>query len=49
MTPRISVVIVSDYASGGPEGWKDIHRVLTELARQEFTEPVEGERGFWLA
>lgn len=37
----ISVVIVSDYASGGPEGWKDIRKALTVLAEQDFTEPVE--------
>lgn len=39
--PSISVVIVSDYASGEPAGWKDIRKVLTALAEQDFREPVE--------
>lgn len=37
----ISVVIVSDYASGGPEAWKDIRRTLSALAGQKFDAPVE--------
>ena len=39
--PSVSVVIVSDYAAGGPEGWKDIRNALIALAGQDFTEPVE--------
>lgn len=39
--PAISVLIVSDYAAGGPEGWKDIRRALTSLSRQDFHEPIE--------
>ncbi|MGH7552498.1 MAG: glycosyltransferase, partial [Longimicrobiales bacterium] len=40
-TPSVSILIVSDYAAGGPEGWKDIRKALTALAGQEFAEPVE--------
>lgn len=39
--PSISVVIVSDYAAGGPEGWKDVRTALTALAGQDIAEPVE--------
>ena len=40
-SPTATVLIVSDYAAGGPEGWKDIRRALGSLARQDFSEPVE--------
>jgi len=39
--PSVSVLIVSDYAAGGPEGWKDIRTALTAVAQQDFEEPVE--------
>jgi len=39
--PSASVLIVSDYAAGGPEGWKDIRTALSALAQQDFDEPVE--------
>lgn len=39
--PAISVVIVSDYAAGGPESWERIRRTLTALARQDLDEPTE--------
>lgn len=39
--PAISVVIVSDYAAGGPVAARDIRAALSALALQEFDEPVE--------
>lgn len=41
MSPAVSVLIVSDYAAGGPEGWKDIRQALTRLSRQDFPESIE--------
>jgi len=40
-TPAISVVIVSDYAAGGPVSARDIRAALSALARQDIEEPVE--------
>jgi hypothetical protein len=39
--PTVSVVVVSDFASGTEHGWDDLRRALSALARQDFTEPVE--------
>jgi hypothetical protein len=39
--PAVSVVIVSDYAAGGPESWRDIRTALSALATQDFEEPTE--------
>lgn len=41
MHPAISVVIVSDYAAGGPVAARDLRAALSALALQEFDEPVE--------
>ncbi|HEY4612973.1 MAG TPA: glycosyltransferase family A protein, partial [Bacteroidota bacterium] len=39
--PAVSVVIVSDYASGGTTAWNDVRATLRALAIQNFKEPVE--------
>ena len=39
--PAISVVIVSDYAAGGPASLRDIRRALAALAQQDLREPAE--------
>src|SRR5215471_846344 len=39
--PAVSVVIVSDYAAGGPKGWQDIRTAVAALAEQDFSEPVD--------
>ena len=39
--PAISVVVVSDYAAGGPVAARDIRAALSALARQDIDEPVE--------
>ena len=39
--PAVSVIIVSDYASGGHEGLKDVRQLLTTLAQQDFPEAIE--------
>jgi hypothetical protein len=39
--PSISVVIVSDYAAGGAQSWRDIRTAFCALARQDLDEPVE--------
>jgi glycosyl transferase family 2 len=36
-----TVVVVSDYAAGGPEGWRDIRRVLRALSHQQIDEPFD--------
>jgi len=39
--PAISVVIVSDYAAGGPVAARDIRSAISALAQQDIDEPVE--------
>lgn len=39
--PAISVVVVSDYAAGGPLAMRDIRSALAALAHQDLEEPVE--------
>jgi hypothetical protein len=39
--PSVSVVIVSDYASGLEAGWNDLRTTLKALAQQDFEEPVD--------
>ena len=39
--PSISVILVSDFAAGGPEGMKDIRKALQALAHQDLEEPFE--------
>lgn len=39
--PVVSVVIVSDYASGEEKGWDQLSRTLRAVARQDFDEPAE--------
>jgi hypothetical protein len=39
--PVASVVVLSDFASGTQQGWDDLRRTLTALARQNFEEPIE--------
>jgi hypothetical protein len=39
--PSISVVIVSDYAAGGPVAARDIRAAVSALALQDIEEPVE--------
>lgn len=39
--PAVSVVLISDYASGQETGWNDLRRTLTGLAKQDFTEATE--------
>jgi Glycosyl transferase family 2 len=41
MDPVVTVVITSDYASGKPEGWRDLRATLAGLARQDFAEAAE--------
>lgn len=40
-THSVSVVIVSDYAAGGPVAARDIRSALSALARQDLDEPAE--------
>jgi hypothetical protein len=37
----VSVIVVSDYAAGGPKGCDDIRAAVAALARQDFGEPAE--------
>ena len=39
--PAISVVIVSDYAAGGPVAARDIRTAIASLAQQDLGEPAE--------
>jgi hypothetical protein len=39
--PAVSVVIISDYATGLEAGWADLRATLKALAQQDFEEPVE--------
>jgi hypothetical protein len=39
--PSVSVIIVSDYASGLEAGWNDLRTTLKALAQQDFAEPVD--------
>ncbi|MBC7790337.1 MAG: glycosyltransferase [Anaerolineae bacterium] len=39
--PAVSVVIVSDYAAGGPVAARDLRAALSALAKQDFDEPAE--------
>jgi glycosyltransferase involved in cell wall biosynthesis len=39
--PKISVIVVSDYAAGGAKSWKDLRGTLTALAQQDVKEQVE--------
>lgn len=39
--PAISVVLVSDYAAGGPVALRDIRTALSALAQQDLDEPAE--------
>ena len=39
--PVVSVVIVSDYASGEETGWNQLRRTLRAVAQQDFVEPAE--------
>lgn len=39
--PVVSVIIVSDYASGEESGWDQLRRTLIGVARQDFDEAVE--------
>lgn len=41
MFPLISVIVVSDYASGKERGWDDLRATLQALKEQEFTESAE--------
>jgi hypothetical protein len=41
MEPSVSVVIVSDYASGQETGWNDLRKTLRALAQQDFEEPAD--------
>lgn len=41
MPPVISVIVVSDYASGKERGWSDLRKTLQAMNAQDFTEPVE--------
>ena len=38
--PAVSVVIISDYASGLEEGWNELRATLRALAEQDFEEPA---------
>ncbi len=40
-SPSVSIVVVSDYASGMEAGWNDMRGTVAALARQDFSEPVE--------
>jgi hypothetical protein len=39
--PTVSVILVSDYASGADKGWDDLGHSLAALAQQDSTEPAE--------
>ena len=39
--PSVSVVIISDYASGLEAGWNDLRTTLKALAQQDFEEPAD--------
>jgi hypothetical protein len=39
--PSVSVVIISDYASGLDAGWNDLRTTLRALAQQDFEEPAD--------
>ncbi len=39
--PAVSVVIISDYASGLDAGWNDLRTTLRALAQQDFEEPAD--------
>lgn len=39
--PSVTVVIISDYASGLDAGWNDLRTTLTALAQQDFAEPAD--------
>jgi hypothetical protein len=41
VNPVVSVVIVSDYASGETRGWDQLRAALSALARQDFEGPAE--------
>lgn len=41
MEPSVSVVIVSDYASGLETGWNDLRATLRVLVQQDFEEPAD--------
>ncbi len=41
MQARVSIIIVSDYASGDDKGWTDLRETLSALARQDYKESVE--------
>lgn len=41
MKPSVSVVIISDYASGFETGWNDLRTTLRALAQQDFEEPAD--------
>ena len=41
MEPSVTVVIVSDYASGLEAGWNDLRITLTAMAQQDFEEPTD--------
>lgn len=40
MKPSVTVVIISDYASGLEAGWNDLRTTLKALAQQDFEEPA---------
>jgi len=39
--PAVSVVVVSDYATGTETGWRELRATLDALAKQDFDEPLE--------
>ena len=41
LRPAVSVVVVSDYAAGGPVAARDIRAAISALAQQDFEERVE--------
>lgn len=41
MTPRVSVMVVSDYRPGETKSWNDLRATLAGLACQDVDEPVE--------